>query len=185
MQDLFYTLDDHLKEAGATVPFVGHLDEKHFSVGEHELELPDGLDYDLMLTNAGEGILVTGILRTHAQAACDRCLGPAELDLSCEVDEYFLFHEPEARDGEDDDFDYELISPDKTLDIAHALSSALVMEVPFVILCDEDCKGLCPVCGANLNEEDCGHARQLQEEREREREANNPFAKLKELKLDE
>ena len=53
------------------------------------------------------------------------------------------------------------------------------METPFVVLCRPGCKGLCPVCGANLNEGDCGHAAQV----ERDRLATNPFAVLRDLDL--
>ena len=59
------------------------------------------------------------------------------------------------------------------------------METPYVVLCKEDCLGLCPVCGANLNEEDCGHAAQLEQQREDERLASSPFAALRDLKLDD
>ena len=64
-----------------------------------------------------------------------------------------------------------------------ALLSSLVMETPFVVLCREDCAGLCPVCGANLNEVDCGHMAQLDAEREQERLSASPFAALAGLDL--
>ena len=68
-----------------------------------------------------------------------------------------------------------------TIDLTEALYAALLMETPFVVLCREDCKGLCPVCGENLNERDCGHAAQIEEERL----ASSPFAALRNLKLDD
>ena len=60
--------------------------------------------------------------------------------------------------------EFSLVSEDHTIDLSDAFLSALVMETPFVVLCREDCRGLCPVCGANLNEEDCGHAAQREQE---------------------
>ena len=48
-----------------------------------------------------------------------------------------------------------------------------------MVLCRPDCKGLCPVCGANLNHGDCGHAAQIEEERL----SSNPFAALRGLDL--
>lgn len=53
------------------------------------------------------------------------------------------------------------------------------------MLCREDCKGLCPVCGENLNEVDCGHAAQIEERRAQERLEGSPFAALRILKLDD
>lgn len=181
MQPVILALDARLGEAGDTLPLKGHLDETSYTLGEREFSLPSGIDYDLMLTNAGEGILATGILATHVVGTCDRCLSPAEFDVSGEVDEYYLFEEPEdTGDDDDDELDFSLVSADNTIDLSGALLSTLVMETPFVVLCRPDCKGLCPVCGANLNEEDCGHAAQIEEDRLKA----SPFAVLASLDLD-
>lgn len=181
MQPVILALDARLGEAGDTLPLKGHLDEASYTLGEREFSLPSGIDYDLMLTNAGEGILATGILTTHVVGTCDRCLSPAEFDVSGEVDEYYLFEEPEdTGDDDDDELDFSLVSADNTIDLSGALLSTLVMETPFVVLCRPDCKGLCPVCGANLNEEDCGHAAQIEEDRLKA----SPFAVLASLDLD-
>lgn len=181
MQPVILALDARLGEAGDTLPLKGHLDETSYTLGEREFSLPSGIDYDLMLTNAGEGILATGILTTHVVGTCDRCLSPAEFDVSGEVDEYYLFEEPEdTGDDDDDELDFSLVSADNTIDLSGALLSTLVMETPFVVLCRPDCKGLCPVCGANLNEEDCGHVAQIEEDRLKA----SPFAVLASLDLD-
>lgn len=185
MQQVTVNIDERLENPGDSLPLAGHLDEASYSLGEREFELPEGIDYDLVLTNAGEGILATGMLRAHVVGTCDRCLDPAEFDVAGEVDEYYLFHEPEDAAYEDDDEedgpDYALVSADNAVDLTDALSTALIMETPYVVLCKPDCRGLCPVCGANLNHEDCGHAAQI----ERDRLASNPFVVLKELDLGE
>ena len=183
MQKLIWALDERLADAGATLSVAGCLDEASYTVGDRELALPEGISYDLMLTNAGEGIFATGMLHAHVVGTCDRCLEPAEFDLAAEVDEYFLFKAPSetASLGEDeDDVDFSLVRDDSMIDLSEALSSAMLMETPFVVLCREDCKGLCPVCGENLNEHDCGHASKIEEERME----SNPFAVLRNLKLD-
>ncbi|MGI6229304.1 MAG: YceD family protein [Tractidigestivibacter sp.] len=183
MQSVIFPIDERLAEAGDTLPLVGHLDEEGYSLGEHDFKLPEGIDYDLVLTNAGEGILATGMLKTHVVGTCDRCLEDAEFDINGEVDEYFLFEEPAEEDlsDDEDEMDYSLVSPDHTIDLSGALQAALIMETPFVVLCRPDCKGLCPVCGANLNEVDCGHAAQMEEDRLK----SSPFAVLANLKLDD
>ena len=183
MKPLPFALDERLASAGDTLPLAGHLDECGYELGDHEFALPEGIDYDLVLTNAGEGILATGLVRAHVVGTCDRCLEPAEFDVAAEVDGYYLFEEPEHLAEDEDEADYELVSADRTIDLAGALLSALVMETPFVVLCREDCAGLCPVCGANLNEGDCGHTAQLEAERERERLEASPFSALAGLDL--
>lgn len=183
MQQVTAILDERLANPGDTLPIAGHMTDESYELGEHEFALPQGLDYDLMLTNAGEGILATGIVRGHVVGTCDRCLEPAEFDIAAEVDEYFLFHAPSETDslGEDEeDVDFSLVGDDHTIELTDAIESAVMMETPFVVLCREDCKGLCPVCGENLNERDCGHAAQIEEERM----SSNPFAVLRNLDLD-
>ena len=183
MEPLPFAIDDRLSGAGDTLPLAGHLDETGYELGDHEFSLPGGIDYDLVLTNAGEGILATGLVRARVVGTCDRCLEPAEFDVAGEVDGYYLFEEPEQLGEDEDEADYELVAPDRTIDLSGALLAALVMETPFVVLCREDCAGLCPVCGANLNEEDCGHAAQLEDRREQERLEASPFAALAGLDL--
>lgn len=182
MSELVYALDERLSEAGNTLPFAGHLDDEGYDLGGRSFALPQGIDFDLMLTNAGEGILATGMVRAHVVGTCDRCLESAEFDIAGEVDEYYLFHDPGTQASDDEDeVDFSLVQADNTIDLTDAIGSALIEETPFVVLCRPDCKGLCPVCGANLNEEDCGHAAQLEELRLEE----SPFAALRNLKLDD
>lgn len=95
MEPLIISLDERLASAGDALPLAGHLDLASYELGDHEFALPEGVDYDLVLTNAGEGILATGIVRAHAVGTCDRCLECAELDIAGEVDGYYLFEEPE------------------------------------------------------------------------------------------
>lgn len=183
MQPLIISLDDRLANPGDTRQVAGHLDEPGYELGDHDFALPAGADYDLAITNTGEGVLATGMLRAHVVGTCDRCLEEAAFDIDAEVDGYYLFEEPEDLGDDEDEADFELVSPDQTIDLSGALLSALVMETPFVVLCREDCRGLCPVCGANLNEVDCGHAEKIAEEREQERVASSPFAALADLDL--
>ena len=98
MEQVIAVLDERLANPGDTLPVAGHLDEPSYSLGNHDFTLPQGIDYDLMLTNAGEGILATGILRAHVEGVCDRCLDPASFDVAGEVpsDEKVLAAVPSA-----------------------------------------------------------------------------------------
>ena len=176
---------EELSYPSASVQRSGKIDMDSYTIGAHTFGLDDGIDYDVVLTNTGEGILVTGVLKCQAAGQCDRCLEPVRLDISAAVDEYYMFEEPEDDAEEcgecEDDIQYRLVSADKTIDLSEALMQALVMETPFVILCDEDCKGLCPRCGQNLNEGSCDCEEKLEQQKLDE----SPFAALKNLKLEE
>lgn len=188
-----YHLDDHLANPGDVMPFAGHVALEGYELGGREFVLPHGMEYDLVLTNAGEGILASGILRAHVEGTCDRCLDPASFDIATEVNEYYLFHAPAedfAKSGDDDgafeedwsedDDEFSLVVDD-TVDLTDALMGALLMDTPFVVLCREDCQGLCPHCGHNLNEGPCDCAAHAEERKM----AESPFAVLKGLDLPE
>ncbi|MFH0772581.1 MAG: DUF177 domain-containing protein [Candidatus Omnitrophota bacterium] len=70
---------------------------------------------------------------------CGRCLSAYELDFKKEFD-----------------FSYD-VKGKKSLDITDDIRQEIILEYPLKSLCKTDCKGLCSVCGKNLNEGDCGH----------------------------
>ena len=49
----------------------------------------------------------------------------------------------------------------KTIDITNYVRDALILSIPLKTLCKKDCKGLCDVCGCNLNEGECGCSREM------------------------
>lgn len=173
-------LAESLESPGDSLPLAGTVDVEGYTVGEKDFRLPEGVAFDVVLTNAGTGVLVTGLVRAHVTGECDRCLEEAAFDIAGEIEEFYLFEEPEDPEAYEDG--YELVPEDRIVDISDALIDAIVMDTPFVVLCEPDCKGLCPTCGANLNEGPCSceEGRQIAWKDDPE----NPFAALKNLKLD-
>ena len=70
-----------------------------------------------------------------------------------------------------------MLSESHTIDLVPLVEQALLLELPLVPLCDDDCRGLCPRCGANLNEGPCQCGDGPTGE-------DNPFAALKDFKFD-
>lgn len=168
------SVESGLASPGDTVSYSDTVGVDAFEMGGRTFALPEGLVYDVALTNTGEGILATGIVRGRALTECDRCLGPAEVDLAAELSCYYLREEPDPGEVEDED-DFGLIDPlTGTVDLADAIQGAVASDIPFVVLCSQDCKGLCPMCGANLNEGPCGCVAKPDPDFERP----NPFAAL-------
>ena len=77
---------------------------------------------------------------------CDRCLDPVLLDLTAVLDTVIA---PER--SEDDS----VIVTDGRIDLCRTIYDALVLSLPSKILCCPDCRGLCSMCGRNLNDENC------------------------------
>ncbi len=79
---------------------------------------------------------------------CDLCLSAFETQLDFDMNEVYT---------STPDFEKEFWElSDKTIDLKPAVIAAIVMNMPMRNVCSQDCKGLCPVCGHNLNEGDCG-----------------------------
>ena len=86
---------------------------------------------------------------TTITGSCVRCLEKAELALS---DELLYLYSLRGKGSEDEEMIVEVGAFGKTLDITEQVWESLVLLLPFKLLCKEDCLGLCPSCGANLNE---------------------------------
>ena len=85
---------------------------------------------------------------TAVTLQCNRCLAPIRKELCFEIKERF------AHTGREDE-ETETFTGDQ-IDLADFVKRGIIGELPMKALCGEDCKGLCPVCGKDLNEGDCG-----------------------------
>ena len=93
-------------------------------------------------------IELEGTIKADICSTCVRCLGDAAFQLEVPFTEKYLREEdPEEPDA----FLYEA----SAVDLDQMVMGNLVMNLPMQILCKEDCKGLCPSCGKNLNEGPC------------------------------
>lgn len=136
----------------------------------------DPLHWQVDVTNTGDAFLIGGTIEGHAETTCARCLEAVDIPILGEIEGYFLINRDEkpTDDLEEDEFD--ILPEDHDVDLVPLLNAALLLEFPLVPLCQEECKGLCPRCGANLNEGPCNCQPSDQSE---EPQNNNPFAILK------
>ncbi|SRR5258705_1790166 len=95
-----------------------------------------------------------GSLRTVVTGECRRCLTAVTTPVTTDADALFT-QDGEARE----DPDAYPLAPDATeIDLAPAVRQELLLAVPRFLLCREDCRGLCPQCGKDLNAGPCGCA---------------------------
>jgi uncharacterized protein len=120
---------------------------------ESGVQLARPLEVELTAREVGDGVLVRGSLRTPVRLSCRRCLEPVQHEVDEHVD---LFFAPpmEGEDDEDDGEVYPLPRGDG-LDLTDAVREQVVLAAPEFALCREDCRGLCPTCGADLNQGAC------------------------------
>ncbi len=135
-----------LREIHTTVPAPADL-------GIAVIGVPQGspVDLDLRLESVVEGVLVTGTAVVQLRGECVRCLVGISGELEVDVQELFTYPSSEATDEEAGRLAGDLI------DLEPVLRDQVVLDLPFQPVCAEDCRGLCPACGADLND-DPGHS---------------------------
>ena len=95
-----------------------------------------------------------GSVRSAVAAQCRRCLSPMTVPLDEDVSALF------SRDADalEDPDAYALAPEAREIDLRPAIREELILAVPQYVLCREDCRGLCPRCGQDLNAGPCGCA---------------------------
>lgn len=98
-----------------------------------------------------QGILVQGEFQGDASSECVRCLTDFDQPLHAAFEELYAFDKRSVTESG-------LILPeDATIDLETLVREYLLIEMPINPICMSDCKGLCPICGINLNEESGEH----------------------------
>lgn len=129
----------------------------------HEVGLPDEEWRDvvrgaLRVEKSGSRVSVRGKLSSSARLECVRCLNA--FDLAVEVDFTVFADVSGASDRREEEAlerdDYMLFHDGRRLDLRESVRELLLLELPITPHCREDCPGLCPKCGADLNVGPCG-----------------------------
>jgi uncharacterized protein len=118
-------------------------------LGIEVLRVPEGspVELDLRLEAVMEGVLVTGTAHASLAGECARCLEPITDEIDVRFQELFVYEDhalPEEEDDEVSTLQGDLV------DLEPLLRDAVVLALPFQPLCEDDCPGLCPDCGARL-----------------------------------
>jgi uncharacterized protein len=114
----------------------------------------DLISVRLNIQKVGEEYLCQGYFNAPVEEECCRCLVLFEDELSGDLN--FTIKVGEGESSDEDDADLICIKAGEHLvDISEVVRQALILSIPLKPLCDENCKGLCPSCGVNLNEETC------------------------------
>jgi uncharacterized protein len=142
-----------VEEAAEDYPALAELS----SSGECRFTAP--LMVDLTVLREYDHIRVEGAIGTSVRLHCSRCLEVFEKDVATS---FTLFYNKTT--GAPIDDETELREEDLQavfyegdyIDFTGEIEEQLIMEIPYKPLCKDECKGLCGVCGANLNDAECG-----------------------------
>jgi uncharacterized protein len=112
------------------------------------------IEGEITLSRTGRSILARGELTTALEATCSRCLQPVIAPIDVSIDEEALpsididSGMPVDRDAEPDAL---RLDEHHELDLAEPIREAIALAEPIALLCRPDCRGLCLVCGLDLN----------------------------------
>ena len=121
-------------------------------LGIEVLRVPEGseVDLDLRLEAVMEGVLVTGTATAGLEGECVRCLEPITDDVEVTFQELYVYDDQGRVPTDEAEDDGVSRLEDDLVDLEPLLRDAVVLALPFQPLCEDDCPGLCPECGARL-----------------------------------
>jgi len=107
----------------------------------------------------GDKYNLSGRLDTTVRRECCRCLEPFDVPAAVDIDVRYLPHRVNAGEGEHEISEEDLsiaFYRDDEIDLGGLVREQLQLAAPMKPLCDDGCRGLCPMCGVNRNREACG-----------------------------
>lgn len=149
---MFIELSELIKNAGSEKSFSDEcvMEPIHY-MGE-EISFKEPVKVDLTVKNVGGVLCLNGRAECTMLVNCGRCGRPLTESLSFEISESLLY---EGSNVEITDEDVIIFSGYR-FEVDEIVSNYIFMNLPIRYLCKEDCLGVCPKCGKDLNDGDCG-----------------------------
>ena len=121
----------------------------------------EDLHGSISLSRTQNGVRSLGDISTMISMECGRCLDAFPQRLQSEFEEIFTFSNRPLSEDET------IIPEEGNIDFEPIIREYLLLEIPYSPVCRPDCKGLCIVCGQNLNEKLCEHTQAMLGEEEK------------------
>ncbi len=126
--------------------------------GDQILGFDAPLRVQAKISRAAGRFFFQGTIRGAIRIRCDRCLEPFHRELESDFHVSLVFPRKGADQEEiellDEEMEVDFVKGD-TIDLGDMVREQIYLSLPMSAICREDCRGLCPVCGANLNERSC------------------------------
>lgn len=156
-----------LKKPGKEKNYRSEWQPEDFGFTDEDIEISKPLAVQFHLLNADNHVRVDGNYDGQIRLRCGRCLGTYTDDVQADVEAKYYSMESGGLPEDTYTEDREIVAEEggiyldtfeeNTIDLGDVVRQDILLESPMRPLCDPDCEGLCPVCGENRNETDCGH----------------------------
>lgn len=145
---------------------------------EGECTFLEPLRIELTVAREYDHVRAEGVVETRARLSCSRCLTEYEAVITSSFTIFYIPGSNAAQDEEVELAEQDLISvaySGDEIDFTNEIAEQVLMEIPLKPLCKEECRGLCVICGTDLNLVDCDCSRAP---------ANITFSALQNLKIE-
>ena len=148
-----------IMDSGALVPdeiMIRMISER---IDQPDCTLTDGVKVKGKLTKIEREICFSGDLEAQLRVACTRCLKPFPFEVKSMIQVHFIPRVKEPSPGseveiKETDIEKEIYEEDR-IDLHGPIRDQILLEVPLILLCQENCKGICPGCGRDRNTDLC------------------------------
>lgn len=163
MSDYFWVSD--LPEGRCEYKFTWS--PKQLELEEKGIEFPNPIKLELQCCRQGFEVACTGNVRTKVEAQCVRCLENFEIDVNEPLS--FSVRLGLGAKSVISLWTEDIVSVERfsgKIDIKPRIRDAVLLGIPNYPVCHENCLGLCPVCGVNLNKAQCEHSKRKAKSRD-------------------
>jgi len=167
---------DEIPEGGLS--FNLFVKKEQFQINQPECYLAENVKVNGNLKRIDDEVFFIGELQTILQVICTRCLKSFSLPVNNKIQAHFVPQGKEPSPGseveiKETDIEKEVYHEDR-IDLRASVRDQILLDLPFISVCQKDCKGICPVCGNDFNANQC--------ECQNEEEVDPRLAVLKKLK---
>ena len=148
---------DKLEKTGSSFAHVYQPEE--VVLDEEHVRLTEPPQVSARATRNGREVRLRGKINARAEIDCDRCLKSVGIAVDADFDVNYLpagdYMSSEAAELREEDLSLSVFDGE-TIDVDELVREQLLLALPARALCSEECKGLCPTCGADQNLTSCG-----------------------------
>ena len=142
-----------LKEFGGKISFDDKAEISDLNFGGGDYRFKESLNVKGGISNTGGTLALRAEVSGVMETQCARCMKDIDVPIDFELSETLMRNDDGIVIPEDEDI---IVFEGNTVSLDEIIENSFITNLSPRYLCSEDCKGLCPKCGADLNEGDCG-----------------------------
>ena len=148
---------EEIGDEGLSFSFV--LKKDQFEIDQAGVNVNVDITINGSLTRIDDGVYLKGAVMTGVVACCSRCLETLSFPIDSDLKSHFVPSDDRSTSKRDvelhaSDIDAEVYE-NQQIDLTQSIRDSILLAVPVICLCEENCKGICSQCGKNLNQGLC------------------------------